>query len=186
LAFHASGPGSWGKLNGAARIERLADTPALLTEAEAREQQALFEKYLRLAESSGNSEKGRALFASSCQICHTVSGQGAQIGPVLDGAAASGLESMLRAILTPNAAMEGGYRTFRIDLADGETVEGFLVAQDEAAFVVRQPNAEDQRIPAGQVRRAEHARRSLMPEGLLQGLSDDDVRDLFAYLKTLK
>lgn len=186
LVFHASDPASWGALNGGARIEKVADAPLLLTEAEAREQSAVFEKYLRLAESGGSFDKGRALFASSCQICHVVGGQGAQIGPVLNGAAANGLDGLLRAVLTPNAAMEGGYRTFRIELADGELAEGFLVAQNDDAFVLRQPNAEDQRIEASKVRRAEYTRRSLMPEGLLQAMTDEDVRDLFAYLKTLK
>jgi putative heme-binding domain-containing protein len=105
---------------------------------------------------------------------------------VLNGAAAGGVDTMLRAILTPNAAMESGYRTFRIELTDGEIVDGFLVSQDEEAYLLRRPNAEDQRVPMEQVRRAEFTRQSLMPEGLLQALSDEDARDLFAYLATLK
>ena len=56
-------------------------------------------------------------------------GQGGQIGPVLNGAAANGLETLLRAVITPNAAMEAGYRTFRIELKDGDTLDGFLVSE---------------------------------------------------------
>lgn len=186
LVFFASGSGPWGDLGGGARVEKIADAPALLSAEQAREQQALFEKYQRLAESSGDRAKGQALFGSLCQICHSVGGQGAQLGPVLNGAAANGMDGLLRAVLTPNAAMEGGYRTFRIELTDGDVVEGFLVSQNEQSYVIRQPNAEDQRIPAETVRRAEFTRRSLMPEGLLQGLNEEDVRNLFAYLKTLK
>jgi putative heme-binding domain-containing protein len=175
-----------GEMRGGARVEKELDAPMLLTGAEAREQQAAFEKFRQLAEAPGDLEKGRALFASSCQICHTVGGQGTQIGPVLNGAAASGVEAMLRAILTPNAAMEAGYRTFRVELNDGDIVDGFLVSRTDDALLIRQPNAEDQRIPAEKIRRAEFTRNSLMPEGLLQALSDDDVRHLFAFLKTLK
>ena len=93
---------------------------------------------------------------------------------------------MLRAILTPNAAMEAGYRNFRVELRDGETLDGFLVKEDEQAFVLRQPNLQDQRILKEQVRRAEFTHRSIMPEGLLDSMPVDDVRDLFAYLKSLK
>ena len=93
---------------------------------------------------------------------------------------------MLRAILTPNAAMEAGYRNFRVELPDGETLDGFLVKEDDQAFVLRQPNLQDQRIEKEKVRRAEFTHKSLMPEGLLDSMPADDVRDLFAYLKSLK
>lgn len=186
LVFRAAGSGPWGDLMGGARVEQIADAPGLLTTEEAREQEIIFQKYRALAEGNGDLEKGRALATSSCLICHSVGGQGAQIGPVLSGAAANGIDGLLRAVLTPNAAMEGGYRSFRIELIDGETSEGFLVSQNDQAYVLRQPNAEDQRIPLEKVRRAGHTRRSLMPEGLLQSMSDEDVRNLFAYLKTLK
>ena len=119
-------------------------------------------------------------------VCHSVAGQGAQIGPVLNGAGAGGVEALLRNIVTPNAAMEGGYRMFRVELKDGEVLDGFLVSQDRESIVLRRPNSEDLRIPQAQVRRADYTRRSIMPEGLLEGLKPEEVTDLFAYLKTLR
>jgi hypothetical protein len=77
LAYYAN----WTELSGGARIEKTADVPVLLTAEQAREQMAVFDRYRSLAEGKGNHEKGRALFASSCLICHSVGGQGAQIGP---------------------------------------------------------------------------------------------------------
>lgn len=177
---------SWKTLTGGAQVAKITDGPALLTAAKAREQQLHFAKYRELAEKTGSLEKGRTVFATACQICHSVNGEGGQIGPVLNGAGANGTETMLRAILTPNAAMEAGYRNFRVELRDGETLDGFLVKEDEQAFVLRQPNLQDQRILKEQVRRAEFTHRSIMPEGLLDSMPVDDVRDLFAYLKSLK
>ena len=186
LVHYFSGAGPWGKLSGNARVEKIFDAPPLLTGAQAREQAARFAHFRNLAEKGGDLEKGRAVFVSACATCHTVGGQGGQIGPVLNGAAASGIETLLRATLTPNAAMEAGYRNYRVELKDDDILDGFLVSEDANTIVLRQPNLQDQRIAKEKVRRAEFTRNSLMPEGLLDGMHPEDVRHLFAYLKTLK
>ena len=183
--FSGSAPG-WGKLHGSAKVEKTSDFPLLLTAAEARLQAEKFTKFRALAGQSGDLAHGKALFTTACMICHSVGGQGAQIGPVLNGAGASGVEALLRNILTPNAAMEAGYRMFRIELKNGDLLDGLLVSEDKDAIILRRPNSEDQRIPQTQVRRAEFTKLSIMPEGLLDALKPEEVTDLFAYLKTLK
>ena len=82
--------------------------------------------------------------------------------------------------------MEAGYRLFRLELKDGDVLDGLLVSRDKDAIVLRRPNSEDQRIPQDQVRRADFTKTSIMPEGLLDALKPEEVTDLFAYLKSLK
>jgi putative heme-binding domain-containing protein len=105
---------------------------------------------------------------------------------VLSGAGALGVEALLRNILTPNAAMEPGYRLFRVELRDGELLEGIRVSEDAEAIVLRRPNVDDVRIAQKDIRKAGFTKLSMMPEGLLEGLKAEEVSDLFAYLKTLK
>ncbi len=102
------------------------------------------------------------------------------------GAGALGVESLLRNLLTPNAAMEPGYRVFRVELKDGDVLDGIRLSEDKDAIVLRRQNAEDTRIPQNTVRRAGFTKMSMMPEGLLEALASQDISDLFAYLKTLK
>jgi putative heme-binding domain-containing protein len=185
LLYHGAGE-SWGKLHGNARIERTADLPPVETEAAAKALEAKFAQFRALANHAGDRARGQQLFAISCGVCHAVKGQGGKIGPVLDGAGSNGVEALLRNILTPNAAMEAGYRRFRVETRDGEVVDGLFISQDANAIVLRQPNAEDLRIPRGNVKRAAFTRLSVMPDGLLEGLRAEDVSDLFAYLKTLR
>jgi putative heme-binding domain-containing protein len=97
-----------------------------------------------------------------------------------------GVEGLLRNIITPNAAMEAGYRTYRVELRNGDIVDAFFVNEDKAAFVVRMPGLPDRRIPKPEVRSAKFIRRSLMPEGMLDALQPEMVTDLFAYLMSLK
>jgi putative heme-binding domain-containing protein len=182
------GDKGWAKsaFKGGARIEKVDDLPTLLTAEQAKQQNEKFAHYDQLAKKNGDMAHGKTLFSQTCATCHTVAGQGGQIGPVLNGAGAMGTEGLLRAILTPNAAMEAGYRTFRVELKDGDVLDGFLVSQDNDAIVLRQPNAQDRRIPQDDVRRARFTKISMMPEVLLDSLPDQDATDLLAYLKTLK
>ncbi|PYM15652.1 MAG: hypothetical protein DME18_03760 [Verrucomicrobia bacterium] len=185
LLYHGTGD-SWGELHGAAHIERTSDLPPLMTETEAKRVEAKFAQFRALADKPGDSGRGRQVFTLICAACHRVHGQGGQVGPVLDGAGANGIEALLRNILTPNAAMEAGYRRFRVETKDAEVFEGLFVSQDDNAIVLRQPNSEDRRIARDTVKRAGFTRLSIMPEGLLEGLKAEAVSDLFAYLKTLK
>jgi len=177
---------TWTPPHGGARSEKIANGPRLLTAAQAREQQKRFDRFRELAENGGDLEKGRAVFASACLVCHSVNGQGGQIGPVLNGAGASSTETLLRAILTPNAAMEAGYRNYRVQLKDSESIDGFFVSADDSSILLRQPNMQDQRIPKDQVQRADFTSQSLMPEGLLDSMAPNEIQDLFTYLRSLR
>jgi len=177
---------AWGQLHPGAQVEKTQDFPAQLTPAESAALAERFSKFRALTEQPGNSNHGKAIFAAQCQVCHTVGGQGTQIGPVLDGAGAMGVESLLRNILTPSAQMEPDYRVFRIELKEGEVVDGRLIAEDGESFVLRRQNSADLRIRRHEVKRAYHTKTSMMPEGLLDGLKPQEVSDLFSYLKTLK
>jgi putative membrane-bound dehydrogenase-like protein len=186
LVGYLTGTNGWGVTRAPAKVEKTADYPPLLNPAEAREIAQKFDSFRALAEKPGDIANGKALFTSACMTCHNVGGQGGQIGPVLSGAGAMGTEAVLRAVLTPNAAMEAGYRVFRVELKGGDVLDGFLVSQDNEAIVLRRQNTEDLRVPRNTVKRASFTRMSMMPEGLLEGLKPEDVSNLFAYLRTLK
>ena len=177
---------NWGHLHGGAKIVKTSDYPPLLTWEESKALAEKFQKLHLLADQAGDTVRGKALFTTICQQCHSVGGAGGQVGPVLNGAGALGVEALLRNILTPNAAMEPGYRAFRVELKDGDVLDGMLVSQDKDAIILRRPNVEDTRIAQADVRRAAFTKKSMMPEGLLDPMPPKDVSDLFAYLKTLR
>ena len=176
----------WGKLHGKAVVEPTLEAPVLLTAAQAKAQAEKFASFRKLADAKGSANNGKELFTIVCLACHQQGGKGGQIAPALDGLANTGVDAILRNVLTPNAAMEGGYRKYRIETKDGELVEGLLVSEEKNAIVIRQQGAPDQRIPRTNVKRAGFTNTSIMPEGLLEGMQPAQVSDLFAYLKSLK
>ncbi len=167
-----------------ARIAKTIDTPPLLTEEQAVALEAKFAKLTALA-AKGDPQAGKP-FAALCIACHQIGSEGGQIGPNLSGAGAMGLEAVLRNILTPNAAMEPGYRVYRVEMKNGDLIDAFFVSEDKDAVVIRQAGLPDRRLPKADIRSTQFIRRSLMPEGLLDGLQDQQVADLLAYLMTLK
>ena len=176
----------WGQLHGAARVERVMDAPELLTPAEAAAQEEKFKRFRALANARGNAERGRERFAASCLACHQQGGKGGQIGPTLDGVGLTGVEALLRNLLTPSAAMESAYRTYRVVTRDGTVHEGFLAEERADAIVLRIPGSPDRAVARGAIREAAYLRRSLMPEGLLEAMPAEQVSDLFAHLKSLR
>jgi putative heme-binding domain-containing protein len=125
------------------------------------------------------------VFATKCLTCHQQGGQGGRVGPALDGLGLTGVEAILRHVLTPSAAMEGGYRSFRVVTRDGRVIQGLLVSSDTDAIVIRQPDAADIRIAAKDVAQAGFTGISVMPEGLLEAMPPQEVSDLFAHLMSL-
>lgn len=181
----ASGEAAWGKLGKGARVVRTTDSPPLINAEQFAALEAKNARYMALAQKPGDVSKGKVV-AGLCMSCHMINGQGGLIGPNLSGAGAMGMEGVIRNIIDPNAAIEAAYRIYQVKLKSGEVVEAFLVSEDATANVLRQPGGADRRVPKAEVASAKYLRRSIMPEGLLDGFTDEQVIDLFAYLKTLK
>lgn len=184
VAIH--GGAAWGDLAGQARVEPALDAPRLATEADARTRADTFARFRALATAGGDATRGRAVFTTKCLTCHQQGGQGGRIGPALDGLGLTGVEAILRHVLTPSAAMEGGYRSFRVVTRDGRVIQGLLVSRDADTIVIRQPDVADIPIAARNVAEADYTGISIMPEGLLEALEPQEVSDLFAHLESLK
>ena len=71
-------------------------------------------------------------------------------------------------------------------LRNGEELTGVRVRQDDNTFVLREASGREVRLEEGQVQSAERGQMSLMPEGLLSALGREEMRDLLAYLQSLK
>jgi putative membrane-bound dehydrogenase-like protein len=186
LVMKVSGEAPGPRPSGGAAVEWVSDFPELLTPDAAKALAVKFERIRTLAARPGDAAAGKQLFQATCMICHQAQGQGIAIGPDLSGAGAMGTESLLRNILTPNAQLESGYYRHDVALSDGSLVSGFLASENQEMLVLRQIGADERAIPKAQVKEHTVSKRSLMPEGLLDGFSDKQVGDLFSYLSGLK
>jgi len=173
------------KLRGQATIQLTDDSPKLVTPQAAKAARVKFEKYHRLANQQGDATKGKALFAT-CLACHKVGDTGGIIGPDLSGAGAMSTEALLHNILTPNAQMESGYYRHDIILKDGGKVSGSLVGETKESLSIQPVGTAIQVIPRTKIAQHKITKSSLMPEGLIDHLSPEQVADLFTYIRVLK
>jgi putative heme-binding domain-containing protein len=119
---------------------------------------------------------------ANCAKCHTVRGEGAQIGPDLSNLIARDYESVLRDIREPSAAINPDYLSYVIELADGRTLTGVLNGSDEKTIRVADQTGKITEAPRKQVTSMNPSRTSIMPEKLLDGLSESQRRDLLTFL----
>jgi putative heme-binding domain-containing protein len=137
-----------------------------------------------LKQAPGNPYTGEALFTQRCAACHKLFFKGGQIGPDLTSYQRDNLGTLLVSVLNPNAEIREGYASVEIETIDGRTLGGFLTDRDAQVTVLRGLDGQDITLRAADIRSLEPTGRSLMPEGLLDDLKDDQLRDLFAYLRS--
>jgi len=128
-----------------------------------------------------NIELGRALFAKTCQQCHTLFGTGAKIGPDITGSNRANLNYLLSNIVDPSAVMAKEYRPTVVATADGRVITGILKEETEKTFILQTTN-ELLAIPKDEVEEHKESEKSMMPDGLLDQFSPGEIRSLVAYL----
>ena len=125
---------------------------------------------------------GREHFTKKCATCHKLFGEGKQIGPPLDTYDRSNLKFWLPAIVEPSLEIREGFESYAAHTVDGRTITGMLAAQDKKSVTIR--TADDQQIVLSRndLEDLQAIKTSLMPDDTLKELTDEQVRDLFAYL----
>ncbi|MBK8002106.1 MAG: c-type cytochrome, partial [Verrucomicrobia bacterium] len=137
-----------------------------------------------LQSGTGNPYAGQTLFNASCASCHTLFARGGKVGPDLTTYQRGDLDTMLLHIVNPSAEIREGYENILIETKDDRSLTGFLVERDAKVIVLRTPDGQNVTIEHSNVAEMRAAGMSLMPEGLLDTLNEQQVRDLFAYLRS--
>jgi putative heme-binding domain-containing protein len=121
----------------------------------------------------------------ACIACHRVGDQGGKIGPALDAiGSAQPLDFIIGAVLEPQREVKESFETYRITTKKGEELIGIIVAGNDAEITLRDPAGAEHAIAQADIAKREFI-GSLMPAGLTDNLSPEDLRDLFAYLTQL-
>jgi putative membrane-bound dehydrogenase-like protein len=124
---------------------------------------------------------GRKLYDAVCAQCHKLFVNGGNLGPELTGAQRSDLGYWLENIVDPSAVIPEGYEMSLVTLADGRKLTGRIGEEDRRTVRLETPGG-PLRLQRDAVESIGRSELSLMPEGLLDGLSAEQRRDLIAYL----
>jgi putative membrane-bound dehydrogenase-like protein len=126
--------------------------------------------------------RGRTHFEQRCVACHTLWGEGGHAGPDLTGSDRRNLDYLLENVIDPSASVPQNYRLTIVTLKDGQKLSGF-VEEDLGSLLRLRAQDQMHHLSSDRIAKREVMNSSLMPEGLLNGMSDAEIRDLFAYLR---
>lgn len=136
-----------------------------------------------LTRGAGNPYQGETIYMQRCASCHKLFFKGGTIGPDLTTYQRDNLGTMLISIVNPNAEIREGFQFITIETKDGRSIGGFQVDRDNQVTVLRGLDGQDVTLGMQDIKAVTPMGRSLMPEGLLEGMSEQQLRDLFAYLR---
>ena len=156
-------------------------------ESLSREKQLALDRYEILLSddyvSHADLKSGKAIFDRACITCHTLYGEGGEVGPDITGSNRSNLEYILTNMLDPSSEIPEGYQLVTIGTQDGRTYAGNVASEDDSQVTLRMIG-QNVTIGKSDILSREVLPLSMMPEGLLSSLTDSEVRDLVGYLRT--
>ncbi|GAB2796459.1 HEAT repeat domain-containing protein [Rhabdobacter roseus] len=161
-------------------IQRLWPQARLATSAEKTERIAQIGTLIQAG--TGDAQAGQTVFTNRCGSCHRLFDQGGTIGPDLTGYDRSNLNYLLFNTIDPSADIREGYVNYLITTQDGRTLFGKMKARTGTSLTLEPLGGEEMTLPASQIKSMQAQETSLMPERLLDGLSDQQIRDLFSYI----
>ena len=127
--------------------------------------------------------QGRELYLVRCGACHILHNEGGAIGPELTHYQRGDLHSLLLAITNPSAEIREGYENVIVNTEDGQVLSGFVVDRDEHVIVLRPVGGQPVVLDQARIKNMVDAGVSLMPPGLLAGMDDQSIVDLFSYIQ---
>ena len=126
-------------------------------------------------------ELGRAMFAKTCQKCHTLFGAGAKIGPDITGSQRANLDYLLSNIIDPSAVMAKEYAPHVVRTANGQVITGILKGERGGVHTFQTPDNVIE-LAKDDIEEMKLSDKSLMPDNQIQQFSQHELRSLVAYV----
>ncbi|MCA1685632.1 MAG: HEAT repeat domain-containing protein [Planctomycetia bacterium] len=147
--------------------------------------------FFEMVRKEGQADRGRDVFfragSNSCSGCHRIQGRGQWVGPDLSTIGAKyGRDELLRSILNPSAAIGHNYRSLVVGLDDGRVLTGLPVDETPDRLVLKTAEGERVAVRPKQIEERKESDVSLMPEGLAETMTDQELADLLSFLSSLR
>ena len=165
---------------------KIAWLTAGITPLDARVAELLARRRLGLASAKPDLKRGAELFTKNCATCHQVAGQGARIGPQLDGIGVRGGDRLIEDVLDPNRNIDQAFRLTTLALKDGRVASGLVLREEGDVLVLADAQGKEQRFPKGDIEDRKVSPVSPMPADFAEKMPDAEFYDLIAYLLSRK
>ncbi len=137
-----------------------------------------------LGQAKGEPVRGHELFLKTCAVCHTLFGEGNNIGPELTGTDRKNRDFLLTNIVDPSAFIRAEYVSYNVEMKDGRALNGLMAESTPATVTLLDANNKRTVLNRTELKDLDASAVSLMPEGLLDTLEPQQIRDLISYLQS--
>ena len=158
-------------------------TEGLFKRAVSTDREQVIREFQPATQLAGDRVKGAAIFGKTCLQCHAMQGRGNAVGPNIYSVASQPKETLLVNILDPGRQVTPDYASYTMRSTDGETLTGLITAESPSSVTFRRPNVPDVTIQRRWIKALKADAKSLMPDGLEQGLTPQDLADLLEFIR---
>jgi putative heme-binding domain-containing protein len=141
-----------------------------------------FSNDLRAA--SGDAKAGLRVYTELCARCHKLYGFGGELGVDLTNSNRQDRTYLLTQIVDPSVFIRKEYMSYEARTKGGRILSGLMAQEDAASITLIDADYRKTRILRSDIEKLEESEVSIMPEGLLDKLTPQERRDLFAYLQS--
>lgn len=138
----------------------------------------------------GDAKRGAEVFSREtvgCAKCHVVNGQGVDFGPALSEIGSKlPKDALLESILDPSAGISFGFEAWSVETKAGEEFFGLIVSETGEDVSVKTVGGAVTKVKKADLARRQQSKLSIMPAGLQQAMTTQELADLLEYLTTLK
>ncbi|HYM11914.1 MAG TPA: PVC-type heme-binding CxxCH protein [Bryobacterales bacterium] len=132
----------------------------------------------------GDVKAGFRVFTQLCARCHKLFGFGGDLGMDLTNSNRRDTTYLLTQIVDPSVYIRKEYMSYDVRTQSGRVLSGLMAEEDAASITLMDADYRKTRIPRSDIAKLEESEVSIMPEGLLDKLTPQQRRDLFAYLQS--
>ena len=149
-----------------------------------KDRDALVKQYLSSLEfQTVDIEGGAQIFSSNCSTCHSINGQGGNLGPDLTNIGSRSDEVLLTSILDPSRMVSYELKLHVVTTKSGKVFSGTISAETTSSITVKQANGEENTILNENIKNRTTIEQSIMPEGYERIIDKEDMADLIAFLR---
>lgn len=156
----------------------------LFNELEGGGRMAVYEDFLEVLNHPADPGLGKVVFEKTCSSCHAYAGEGGEVGPNLTGVKNQPGDALLLHTIVPNYEVLPAYQATTISTNDGRAIAGWISAESDNSITLRTAFGTDESILRSNIESIQHSGLSLMPDGLEQTMTKEDMANLIAFLKS--
>jgi putative heme-binding domain-containing protein len=147
---------------------------------------AVVEAYRPATTRAGDVASGRVVYERACATCHRAEGKGVAVGPDLATVAGRTPDDLLVHILDPNREVQPAYVQYGLATRDGQVLTGLIADESAGSVTLKRAEGVTDVVPRVRIDELESSGQSLMPEGLEEQVTVDQMADLIAFLRGLE